>query len=263
MTAGRVDLNCDLGESNEVDADGLDDRIMPCISSANVSCGLHAGNPTVIRRTVQSAVRHGVSLGAHPGFADRAGFGRRPMTLSPAAIQDLVVYQLGALAAIASAHGARLRHVKPHGALYNMAAVDRVLADAVARAVQHFDPALVLYGLSGSCLLAAGRYAGLTVASEVFADRAYRADGTLVPRGESGAVVTDPVAVVERGVAMVTEGRAPTIDGGWVDLEGDTICVHGDTRGAVTLAGRLRAGLEAAGVSIAPVGGSPTGDRGS
>ena len=253
MTALRVDLNCDLGESS-TDAVGQDERIMRHISSANVACGLHAGHPSTMRRTVDLALRHGVRIGAHPGFPDRDGFGRQPMRMPLDAVEDLVLYQLGALAAIVAAHGGRLSHVKPHGALYNMASSDRSLADAIATAVRRFDPSLVLYGLSSSRLLAAGQALGLRVASEVFADRAYGPDASLVPRSEPGAVITDVDDVVERGVRMVTDGRVPTTDGGWVELRADTICVHGDTDGAVELAAQLRAGLERAGIDIAPQG---------
>ena len=253
MTALRIDLNCDLGESVSTSGLGDDDRIMPSISSANVACGVHAGNPSVMRRTVELALGHGVSIGAHPGYPDRAGFGRRPMSMSTDAVEDLVQHQLGTLAGIVAAQGGTLHHLKPHGALYHLASVDRSVADAVARATHRFDPALVLYGLSGSRLLEAGRARDLAVASEVFADRAYQADGSLVPRRAPDAVIGDPASVVERAVGMVTDGRVQAIDGGWVGLQAETMCLHGDTAGAVDLAARLRAGLEAAGVVIAPV----------
>ena len=254
MTALRVDLNCDLGESLDTSTPGNDDRIMSNISSANVACGVHAGDPCVMRRTVALALSRGVSIGAHPGFPDRVGFGRRSMSMPPGAVQDLVLDQLGALAGIVSSEGGRLRHLKPHGALYHLASVDRSVADAIARATHRFDPALVLYGLSGSRLLESGRALGLAVASEVFADRAYQADGSLVPRTAPNAVIADPAAVVERSVGMVTDGRVQATDGGWAVLRAETMCVHGDTEGAVELVARLRAGLEAVGVIIGPVG---------
>lgn len=251
MSALRVDLNCDLGEVS-TDPVGHDEEIMRSISSANVACGLHAGDPTSIRRTVDLALRYGVHVGAHPGFPDRDGFGRRPMRMSPGSVEDLVFYQLGALGAILSARGGCLSHVKPHGALYNMASSERSLADEIAAAVRRFDPSLVLYGLSGSCVLEAGRALGLCVASEVFADRAYRADASLLPRREPGSVITDINAVIDRSIQMVTTGRAQSCEGGSVGLQADTICVHGDTSGAVELAARLRVGLEKAGIDIVP-----------
>ena len=249
----RVDLNCDLGESFGTYASGHDNEMMASISSANVACGVHVGDLSVMRRTVRLALEHGVSIGAHPGFADRVGFGRRPMPISPDAVENLILYQLSALAKIVSAHGRRLSHIKPHGALYNMASVDRSLANAVARASQCFDPSIVLYGLSGSCLLESGLALGLKVASEVFADRAYHSDGTLVSRTEPGALITEPEVVVERAVRMVTEGRTVAIDGSSINLQAETICVHGDTVGAAELVGYLRNGLESAGVVISRV----------
>ncbi len=253
MTARRVDLNCDLGEAPEISAFGYAEQIMPSISSANVACGFHAGDPSVIRRTVQLALAQGVSVGAHPGFPDREGFGRQPMTMSPDAVQDIVLYQLGAVAGIVAAYGGRLHHVKPHGALYHVASGDRPMADAIAEATHRFDPTLVLYGLSGSHLLESGRARGLMVASEAFADRAYQADGTLVPRTVPEAVIADAATVVERAVRMVTDGRVRSIDGGWVSLRAETLCLHGDTDGAVELAAGLRVGLEAAGIVVAPI----------
>jgi UPF0271 protein len=207
-----------------------------------------------MRAMVVLARTHGVAVGAHPGFADAANAGRREMRVSPIEVGDLVVYQVGACAAIAAAHGVRLQHVKVHGALYNMAARDRALADAVARAVRAIDPSLVLFGLSGSQLLDAGAAAGLRTASEVFADRAYRNDGTLVPRGEPGAVMYDPDVVVPRAIAMVRDRAVTAVDGGTVPVLADTICVHGDTPGAAELAARVRAGLLAAGISVRAVG---------
>jgi UPF0271 protein len=245
-----IDLNCDMGESFGAYSIGADAAVMPSISSANVACGYHGGDPGVMRKTVRLARDAGVSVGAHPGFPDRAGFGRRDMTLSPAEVEDMVLYQVGALAAIARSEGVELRHVKAHGALYNMAARDRALADAIARATRAFERGLVLFGLPGSELLRAGRDAGLAVASEGFADRAYEPDGSLTPRSRTGAVIHDAAQVVARAVRMVTEGRVVATDGSEMALRVDTLCVHGDTPGADELTRVLRAGLERAGIVI-------------
>lgn len=249
----RVDLNCDLGESFGPYTLGDDRGVMPYITSANVACGVHAGDPGVMRATVRLALEAGVAVGAHPGFGDRSGFGRREIAMAPRDVEDLVLVQLGALAAVARAEGGRLRHVKAHGALYNMAARDRGLADAIARATASLDPGLVLFGLSGSALIEAGRAAGLRVASEVFADRAYTAAGSLVPRTEPGSVIDDPPRVLDRALGMIRDGVVMAPGGERVVLAADTICVHGDTPGAAALAGRLRAGLEAAGVAVQAV----------
>ena len=250
----RVDLNCDLGESFGAYTLGHDELVMPHVTSANLACGFHAGDPSVMRDTVGLAVQHGVAIGAHPGFSDLVGFGRRELQATPQEVEDLVAYQIGALAGVAAAAGARLRHVKPHGALYNMAARDQGLADAIARATLAVDRHLVLVGLSGSSLLEAGRNVGLAVASEVFADRAYDANGALVSRSRRGAVLTEPAEVVERALHMVREGAVVAATGERVDLRADTICVHGDTSGAADLAGRLRSALETAGVRVVALG---------
>lgn len=250
----RVDLNCDLGESFGPYTLGDDRGVMGHITSANIACGAHAGDPGVMRLTVRRALEAGVAVGAHPGFNDREGFGRRAIALPPGEVEDLVLVQLGALAAVAGAEGGRLRHVKAHGALYNLAARDRALADAIARATASVDPDLILFGLSGSALIDAGRAAGLRVASEVFADRAYASDGSLAPRGSPGSVIDDPGQVLARALGMVRDGTATAVSGERVAVAADTICVHGDTAGAAALAGRLRAGLEAAGVDVRPVG---------
>jgi UPF0271 protein len=250
----RVDLNCDLGESFGPWTMGQDGEVLASITSANIACGFHAGDPAVMRRTVRLAREAGVAVGAHPGFPDLAGFGRRELHVTPVEARDLVLYQVGALAAMAAAEGATLEHVKPHGALYNMAARDRRLADAIAEAVRAFDSSLVLFGLAGSALLAAGEAAGLRVASEVFADRAYEPDGSLASRTRPGAVLHDRPAVVARAVSMARDGHVAAADGSRVALRADTICVHGDTPGAADLARALRRGLEEAGVSVRRVG---------
>jgi UPF0271 protein len=195
-----------------------------------------------------------VAIGAHPGFPDLVGFGRREVQATAREVEDFVVYQIGALAAVATAHGLRLQHVKAHGALYNMAVRDAALADAIARAAASVDPALILFGLPGSQLIAAGRRAGLRVAREGFADRAYQHDGTLVPRHEPGAVIEDPEIVVKRAISMARERMVNTIDGSPIALEIDTMCVHGDTPGAAKLASRIRHALSDAGVRVLPVG---------
>ncbi len=250
----RIDLNGDVGESFGASTIGHDTALLRHVTSANVACGFHAGDPSVMRHTVRLAVAGGVALGAHPGFPDLQGFGRREIRLSAQEVEDLVAYQIGALAGIAATEKARLHHVKPHGALYNMAARDRVLADAVARAVVAVDATLVLYGLSGSCLVEAGEAAGLRTAAEVFADRAYETDGSLVPRDQPGAVIDDPEELVERAVRLVHDGSVTARGGDVVVLRRDTICLHGDTPGAGELAARLRSGLGAAGIRVLPIG---------
>lgn len=253
-TVQRIDLNGDVGESFGPYTIGDDAAVLRYVTSANVACGFHGGDPSVMRRTVRLAVDQGVVLGAHPGLPDLQGFGRREIELSAQEVEDLVAYQIGALAGIAATENARLHHVKPHGALYNMVARERELADAVAGAVAAVDPTLVLYGLSGSCLLEAGEAAGLRVAAEVFADRAYDPDGSLVPRGQSGAVIDDPTAVVERAVRLVQDGSVTTRGGENLVLRRDTMCLHSDTPGAGDLAACLLTGLGAAGIRVLPFG---------
>ncbi|MBX6364774.1 MAG: LamB/YcsF family protein [Gemmatimonadetes bacterium] len=250
----RIDLNCDMGESFGAYRIGADDAVLPHITSANIACGFHGGDPGVMRRTVAAALRHGVAVGAHPGLPDLVGFGRRAMEITPEEAYDLVVYQVGALLGFAAAAGARLQHVKPHGALYNMAAADAALADAVAAAVRDVDRGLILFGLAGSELVAAGERAGVRTAAEAFADRAYTRDGALVSRRLAGALITDPDDAVRRALRMVLEGRVRAIDGADVPLHADTICIHGDGAHAAEFARRLRAALEDAGVEVAAVG---------
>jgi UPF0271 protein len=246
----NIDINCDMGESFGPWKMGADAEVMPNITSANVACGAHAGDPGVMRRTIRAAKQHGVAVGAHPGFADLQGFGRREMQADPAEVEDSLIAQIGALAAMARAEAAPLRHVKAHGALYNMAARDRKLADAVARAIKAFDASLVMFGLPKSPLIEAGIAAGLRVAAEGFADRSYEADGSLTPRSRPGAVIHDAAVVVDRAVRMVRDGVVLTSEGREIPLKVDTICVHGDTPGAPDLTRRIRAGLEAAGISV-------------
>lgn len=254
-SALSIDLNSDVGESFGPWRMGVDEGVMGSITSANVACGYHAGDPGVMRETVRRARAHGVRVGAHPGFPDLGGFGRRELKMSPRDVEDMVLYQIGALAAVAAAEGVRLSHVKAHGALYNMAAKDRALADAIARAVRAFDPALVLFGLPSSEILRAGEAAGLRVASEGFADRAYEPDGSLTPRTLGGSVIHDPREVVTRSLLMVREGRVVARDGTALGIRVDTLCTHGDTPGADELTRLLREGLERAGVQVRAVAG--------
>jgi len=247
-----VDLNCDLGESFGAYSMGADDAVLKLVSSANIACGFHAGDPSVMRRTVRLCLEHGVKLGAHPGLPDLQGFGRREMRISPSEAYELTLYQLGALDAFARAEGARLNHVKPHGALYNMAARDEQLAEAIAEAVYRFDPSLLLYGLSGSRLIAAAQRQGLTAVSEVFADRSYRSDGSLTPRTEPGAVHQDENATVAQAQQMVTAGTVTATDGTEVPIVAQTVCIHGDSPQAVPFAARLKSALESNNIGIAP-----------
>ncbi len=250
----KIDINCDMGESFGPWRMGADEQVMPHITSANIACGAHAGDATVMRRTVAMARSAGVAVGAHPGFADLQGFGRREMIVDPREMEDALLAQVGALEAIARAEGSRLQHVKAHGALYNMAARDRALADAIARAIKAFDASLIMFGLPNSLMIDAGKAAGLRVAAEGFADRAYQPDGSLTPRSQAGAVIHDPEVVVARAVKMATAGVVVTPDGREIALRVDTICVHGDTPGASELTRRIRAALAAAGADVRPVG---------
>lgn len=249
----RVDLNADVGESFGAHHIGCDTGLMKAITSANIAAGFHGGDPSVLRDTIRLARDHGVSVGAHPGFPDLAGFGRREMRLTAREAEDLVLYQIAAVAGVAAVEGVRLRHVKPHGALYNMAARDGALAGAIARAAAAVDRSLILYGLPNSELLKAARAAGLKTAAEGFADRAYEPDGALMSRRRPGAVLTNPEMVVARALRLVREHAVSANDGTPLMLHIDTICVHGDTPGADELAARLRRGLEAAGVIVRPM----------
>jgi UPF0271 protein len=234
---------------------GQDAALMESITSANVACGFHAGDPGVMRQTLALAKDKGVAVGAHPGFPDLVGFGRREMKATPAEVEDFVLYQVAALAGMAQAKGVKLQHVKAHGALYNMACKDRALADAIARAVAAFDRSLVLFGLPNSELLRAGDAAGLAVAAEVFADRAYERDGSLTSRSKPGSVIDDTTTVVERAVRMVKDKEVIATDGSVIALQADTMCLHGDTPGAADHARAVRRGLEAAGIRVASLSG--------
>jgi 5-oxoprolinase (ATP-hydrolysing) subunit A len=245
----RIDFNCDLGEGC-----GDDAAIIAHVTSASIACGAHAGDEATMRATLRLCRQHGVAAGAHPGYADRDGFGRREVELSAREIEVLVRLQLERIAAIAADEGLRLAHVKPHGALYNRAARDRPVADAIAAAVRTFDRDLVLFGLSGSALPEAGEAAGLRVAHEVFAERGYGADGRLLPRGTPGAVLASLDSAVAQARALATTGTLALADGRLLALRADTLCLHGDRPDAAGFARALRAALEADGVQVRPLG---------
>jgi UPF0271 protein len=245
-----VDLNSDLGEGYGHWALGDDAALLEVVTSANVACGFHAGDPATIDRTVRTATEHGVAVGAQVSYPDLVGFGRREIDVAPDDLTADVLYQIGALEAFARAAGSRVRYVKPHGALYNRIARDPVQAAAVVEAVRRYDPALPLLTLPGSAAMRAAGDAGIPAVGEGFADRAYTGDGRLVSRKEPGAVLHDPERVATRAVVMATEGRVETVDGGEVTVEIRSLCVHGDTPGAVDLAKAVRAALDEAGVAL-------------
>lgn len=246
----KVDLNCDLGESFGVYRLGRDEEILAHVTSVNIACGFHAGDPSVMRKTVREALKAGAAIGAHPGLPDMEGFGRRNMDISPTEACDMVTYQIGALDAFLRQEGGTLHHVKPHGALYNMASVQRPLADAIVKAVQQFDRNLILYGLAGSELIRAGKAAGLQTAAEVFADRTYQDDGSLTPRRLPGAVIAESGKAVNQVLRMVKEGKVMTLSGGCLAIQADTVCIHGDGEFAVSFASELRTRLQQEGVTI-------------
>ena len=248
----KVDLNCDLGESFGAYKIGLDGEVIPYISSANIACGFHASDPVVMAHTVAMAKEHGCSVGAHPGFPDLMGFGRRQMQITPEEAKDYIIYQVGALAAFCRSQGIRMHHVKPHGALYNMAAVDYSLARAVCEGICEVDPELVLLGLAGSELLKAAADTGLQYASEVFADRAYNEDGTLVSRKLPGAVITDEALAVQRVLRMVNEQKVTSITGKDITIRPDSICVHGDNQKALQFVQKIRDALIKEQIEIKP-----------
>jgi UPF0271 protein len=239
-----IDLNCDMGESFGAWKMGDDAAIMPLITSANVAAGFHAGDPATIRDTVHLALEHGVAVGAHPSLPDLAGFGRRAMKVTAREVYDLVLYQGGAVAAFVRAAGATLQHVKPHGALYNMAAKDAALADAIAAAVKDLGDGVRLYGLAGSSMIEAAKRHGVAAVSEVFADRSYQRDGSLTPRDQPGAMLIDERAAVEQALSMVMQGKVRAVDGIDVPVEAGTLCLHGDQPGAVAFARALRAAFD-------------------
>lgn len=241
----NIDLNADLGEGCASDA-----ALLQLVSSANIACGFHAGDAQTMLASVREALKNGVAIGAHPSFPDRENFGRTAMTLPPETVYAQTLYQIGALAAIARAEGGVMRHVKPHGMLYNQAAKDPLLADAIARAVHACDPSLILVGLAGSELIRAGEHYGLTTRQEVFADRGYQADGSLVPRTQPGALVEDEEHALAQTLGMVESGRVKSITGEWANVVAQTVCIHGDGEHALAFARRLRAAFEERSIRI-------------
>ncbi|ASS90050.1 5-oxoprolinase subunit PxpA [Aeribacillus pallidus] len=246
----RVDLNCDMGESFGVYRIGNDEEILNYVTSANIACGFHASDPSTMRRTVHMALEKGVSIGAHPGLPDLIGFGRRNMAITPEEAYDLIVYQVGALYAFVKAAGGKMQHVKPHGALYNMAAKDQALAEAIAKAVYDIDPTLVLFGLAGSELIKAGERVGLKTANEVFADRTYQQDGSLTPRREPNALINNEQEAIRQVIRMVKEGKVRSQQGVDVNIQADTICIHGDGPHALTFAKKIREDLTESGIVV-------------
>ena len=245
-----IDLNCDMGESYGAWKMGADAGVMPFISSANIACGFHAGDPATIRTTVRLALDSGVAVGAHPSLPDLMGFGRRVMRISPQEMYDLVVYQAGAVEAFARVAGAKLHHVKCHGALYNMAVNDEALSEAMVRAVKDLGPEVILYALSGSKTLEAGKKSGIRVLGEVFGDRGYSDDGTLAPRDKSGGMIEDAEASVKQVLGMIEGGYVTSLAGKRVAVTADTLCLHGDQPGAVVFAQTLRKVFSEKGITV-------------
>ena len=249
----EIDLNCDAGESYGHWPMGDDEALIPLMTSVSIACGAHAGDPLVMRRTLLLAKAHGVAVGAHPGFPDLHGFGRRMMPLSPDEVEAWTLAQLGALAGVARGVGVTLHHVKPHGALYNAAADDEALAGAIVRAVRAFDPALALVARAGSRMVDVARAGGLRVAEEAFADRGYDGAGRLLPRSHPGALLRSPAEAAERAVTLLQTGDLVTGDGASLRLRPQTLCVHSDTQGSVAIAAAVRAALLAANVQLRPL----------
>ncbi len=247
----KIDFNCDMGESFGMYKLGQDEEVIKYITSANVACGFHAGDPMWMRRTVQLAEEYGVGIGAQPSFPDLVGFGRRNLNLSPEEARNDVTYQIGALQAFTKSK--KLQHVKPHGAMYNMAVKDEALARAICQAAADVDADMILVALAGSVWIEIAPEMGLRVAREAFADRAFNADGTLVPRSQAGSVIHDVDQVVERSVKMVTQHKVTTISGEEIDIHADSLCLHGDTPGAVEMAQAVKEALVAKGVEIVPM----------
>lgn len=245
-----IDLNCDLGESFGAYRIGMDERVVPEITSANIACGFHAGDPLVMKKTVELCRTYGVSAGAHPGYRDLQGFGRRNMKVSCEEVEADIIYQVGALKAFCDGAGVKLHHVKPHGALYNMAGKDYDLAMAICRGIRAVDPSLKILALSGSQMILAAKEAGISAVSEVFADRAYQPDGSLVPRTQEGAMITDEEEAIKRVVRMATEGKVTAIDGSDISICADSVCVHGDGEKALVFVKKIREALTAAGVEL-------------
>ncbi|WP_078409062.1 5-oxoprolinase subunit PxpA [Priestia abyssalis] len=246
----QIDLNCDLGESFGAYKMGLDEEILHFVTSANIACGFHAGDPSVMRKTVGLALQKDVKIGAHPGLPDLAGFGRRNMAISPQEAYDIVIYQIGALYGFVKAEGAKMQHVKPHGALYNMAAKSKELSEAIVEAVYRVDPQLILFGLAGSELVRAGEKIGLQTAHEVFSDRTYQQDGSLTSRSQPDALIHDDDQAVSQVIRMVKEGKVLSQQGVDVSVKADTVCIHGDGAKALVFARQIRKSLEAADIAV-------------
>jgi 5-oxoprolinase (ATP-hydrolysing) subunit A len=248
----QIDLNCDMGESIEGQVYDLqkDLDILPFISSVNIACGQHAGDAYTMHSLAEAALEKGIAIGAHPSYPDPKHFGRRELSLTPSQVYDLVLYQLGALHAFVHVYGSRIHHVKPHGALYNSAARDKALADAIALAISEFDKQIILYGLSGSELITSGKHYGLQTCSEVFADRSYQPDGSLTPRDRTGAVINDLNLSAAQVVMMVKESKVKTITGDPISIVAETICIHGDHPNAVATAAAISESLKNADVII-------------
>ncbi|MCC6329810.1 MAG: LamB/YcsF family protein [Acidobacteria bacterium] len=247
---GSIDLNCDMGESFGSWSMGPDAELMRYVSSVNIACGFHAGDAGTMRTTVELAVANRVAIGAHPGYPDLQGFGRRNMSMAPQELHDAVLYQISALKGICEAYGGRLNHVKPHGAMYNQAAANREMSQAIAEAVLRADPSLIVYGLSGSALIEEADRAGLRSASEAFADRTYRNDGSLTPRSEPDALVADVAAAAAQAVSLARSGTVLTIDGAAISVKADTICIHGDGANALEFAAAISAAFAENGIDI-------------
>jgi 5-oxoprolinase (ATP-hydrolysing) subunit A len=250
---GGLDLNCDMGEGSGAYEIGNDEALLKIVSSANIACGFHAGDATIMRKTAKMALKQGVAVGSHPSFPDLQGFGRRNMTLSPQEIYDICVYQIGAMFGVVTSLGGVLHHVKPHGALYNMAAKDQNLAKAIAEATRNIDKNLILYGLSGSYLISEAEKIGLRTASEVFADRTYQNDGSLTPRNLPNAMIDEAESAVRQVILMVEKGFVVSTEGKNVPLKAETICIHGDGVHAVEFAKALRNELTKNGIEIKTV----------
>lgn len=248
-----IDLNSDLGESFGAYKIGRDEDILSLVSSANVACGFHAGDPTIMAKTAKICKESGTAIGAHPGFNDLQGFGRRNMSLSPEDAKNLVVYQVGALDAFCKSAGVSLQHVKPHGALYNMAAKDAALSRAICEGIYAYNPELILLGLSGSAMLEAAKEIGLPYAAEVFADRAYEDDGTLVARTKPGAMIHDEDEAVRRVIGMIQNHTVTSISGKEIEICPDSVCVHGDSEKALLFVKKIRTALENEGIAIKPI----------
>ncbi|PLS14769.1 lactam utilization protein LamB [Bacillus sp. M6-12] len=245
-----IDINCDMGESFGAYRMGRDEEILDFITSANIACGFHAGDPSTMRKTVQMALEKNVGIGVHPGLQDLAGFGRRDIQISPQEAYDLVLYQIGALYGFVKAEGGRLQHVKPHGALYNMAARSPKLSEAIAEAIYKVDPQLILVGLAESELVKAGEKAGLLSASEVFSDRTYQEDGSLTPRLESNALIKDHDAAIGQVIKIVKEGKVRSLQGTDIQIKADTVCIHGDGESALEFARYISNALRNVGIKI-------------